>query len=533
MRTQTQSSSINHFANLVAKTLTMQTQGELTAINVDMQHVFDKFSYITEPKYLLTESWIQKENVAFNTREISENHWVQPATETVRLCIYTVYSTFTSLLQTKELVTGWSQADPQKRKNHRDKAKLSKIIHFTQNEYLSTYPCINDKIYKFMPGTQVQYIPEYHLAEATDSKVVSWSETDSFLTNMWREAMLSKVMYWNQFHSLSLNPSTRKRASVLIQKEFATEDTWLGRSTPNGIHWIQEESSLEQSEIVSLTSIAVNWTQSEHIPVVPWTQSMGLRYPLINKLMLSSYNHIIWTHPRYGHATIPMSSLSKTLTPLALDENHLKNHWTESEFENLITLTKFLSVSEKLLTEDLFSTVLPWKKFLFSLEITSMHSNFDAITPRARSNISRVISPCILSDNHICISPNHNEFLKSKLKLSTSSIVKQNFQSEYPLDLLESKVSSSFTAWRLDELLLQTDVTVILSTTVAQTQTESLGSEIWSEIVTNNKTSLNSTEFIPVYFYMHNGIDKSTIFTVAEIEGENALTVSTINIFRI
>ncbi|OBS79878.1 hypothetical protein A6R68_21919, partial [Neotoma lepida] len=202
--------------------------------------------------------------------------------------------------------------------------------------------------------------------------VTKWGPSEFSDEMVWTAPKAGTVVVWQQDISKFFIPRIEDTAKVVkpttwtipsivipwTQKEFPPEDTWTGYSAPKDIHWIQEESALEHSDTVSLSSTVISWMQPEHVPVVPWTQLIDLRYKLINTWMLPSYNHIIWTHPEYSDVIIPTSSLSETLTPLKWDESQLKNHWAQSVPDKVIPWTQVLSISKKLWRE---GSLLSWR----------------------------------------------------------------------------------------------------------------------------------------------------------------------------
>jgi hypothetical protein len=488
VRTETESSIITYFAKSVANSLTTQIETRFLAMNVDTQPLHDKFR--ANSNYPLTTSWIKEENTA----GISKNDLVLPATEIVRLCIYMVYSTFNYLLQKETVVTVWSQVEPQQIKFPSEKTKLSNIIHWTQSDSPSIYPCINNKLSKPIPWTQVQYLPEYHLA---DSKAISWMETESFLANIWREITFSKVIYWTQPESLSVSHSTR--VIPWIQRESPQEDIWIGYTAPKVIQWIQEESALESSE------------------------SMELRSTTINKRVWPAYSPIILAHSKPSEVFFPMNSIPETFTPLNWNDFPLNNHRAQPVSNKIIPWTKVLYIPENLWTEVVYSTFVPTTNFISSSEIIPIQLTYDELR-WAKNKISEKIT-CILSDYHECVSRIQSRSLNTVLIGADSYIVTKTFRAQSSLDFLAPTITTKFTTWRLDELsLLETELKPITPILVEWTQGE-VSQNLLAETSKTIGTSLNSTIILPV----ETETDKGPFLTVTENEAKKSLTVSNFN----
>ncbi|GAB1303442.1 Serine protease 55 [Apodemus speciosus] len=500
VRSETESSVITYFAKLVANSPITQIQTNFPAMNVDVQHLHDKFIFRINTNHPITKSWIKEENAVVNTKGISVNDLVQPATEIERLCIYMMYSTFNSLLQREHVVTVWSQVEPQQIKFPWEKTKLSNIIHWTQSDSPSIYPCINNKLSKLIPWTDAQYIPEYRLA---DSKAISWSETESFLANMWRETTFSKVISWTQAESLSVSHSMRFSTVIpWIQREFPLEAIWIGYTAPKVIQWIQEESTLDSSE------------------------SMELRYTTINKRVWPSYSPIILAHSESSEVFLPMNS--QTFTPLTWNEFPLNNHWAHPVSDILIPQTKILYIPQNIWTEVVYSTFVPRTKFISSSEIIPIKLTYDSITPWTKDKTSEIIT-CILSDYHACVTSNQLMSLNSVLIGATTYIVTKTFQAQSSLDHLAPTITTKFTTWRLDELSLwETELKPITSILVAWTQTD-VSQNLIAESSKTIGTSLNSTTVLPGQFYIKTETVKGTFLTVTESKAKKMLTVSNSN----
>ncbi|XP_063129874.1 uncharacterized protein Tmprss9l1 isoform X2 [Rattus norvegicus] len=522
-RAETESSVKTYFAKLVPNSLSAQIQANFLAMNADAQLIHDKFVLGTNANYPLTKSWREEGNRAVNTKGISEN---QPATEIVNLCTDMVYPTFNSLLQRENVATVWSRVEPQQIKFPWQKTKLSNIIHWTQSDSLSIYPCMNNKLSKLMPWTLVQYIPEYHLA---DSKAIPWSETEPFLAHIWKETTFSKVIYWTQTESLSVTQSTQDSVvTPWIQRGFPQEDMWVGYTAPKINQLIQEDYELESSPTVTLSSIVFTWTHPEHIPLVPWTESMELRYTTINKGVWPSYSPIILAHPESPEVFMPTNSVSETFTPLKWNDFPIKYHWAQPLPDKLIPLTRVLYIPENLWTEVVYSTFVHMTKFISSSEIIPIQPTYYAVTPWAKDKVSEIIT-CTLSDYHACISWNQSMYVNSIITEASSSVLKKALQTQSSLDFLAPIITTKFTMWRPSELpLLEAELKPIASIIVEWTQAE-VSQNLIAETSKTTDTSLNSIIFPPILFYMKAETEKGTFLTVTESEAKKILTVSNIN----
>jgi hypothetical protein len=149
-----------------------------------------------------------------------EEQWTDPVTETVKLCIQVISTTFNSFLRMGNIATAWFKAEsPQI--NPWKSAKASEVIHRIQSESSPVESLKEAQISKVIPWTNVEYSTLSPWIDNRDLKVISWIKTEYHPINTWSEVTSSNTIPWTQVEFPQVDPFPVSKDSKFIPRTQA------------------------------------------------------------------------------------------------------------------------------------------------------------------------------------------------------------------------------------------------------------------------------------------------------------------------